>query len=330
MIQINKNNNKLFTDLAIRYSKEYLNHFETNVDTEINSVIRKNKNPNLDAFYRTFQNDWRNIITASTTDIIYFKSKKYRKFNSLFFIFKNNKWVKTPACEKLITILGYENVRDSQFMYEIVKDMGIKACPYCNAHPIHAYKVNKKSRLHTQLDHYYPKSIYPYLSVAFYNLIPICSYCNNRKGNEEFPVGFYHPYSNNVASKFEFKIENDVKKLIAGKDIRKDIKIGIKDITKYTDRKKNTKSFSFSEKMELKELYENYTEVAAEIFMKSKMYNITRKKELTKLLSSSLNKKVTETEMTSLILGSYIGEDEILKRPITKFMQDIAKDVGLL
>ncbi|TCL67476.1 hypothetical protein EV196_10232 [Mariniflexile fucanivorans] len=29
-----------------------------------------------------------------------------------------------------------------------------------------------------ELDHYYPKSLYPYFGVSFYNLIPSCQSCN--------------------------------------------------------------------------------------------------------------------------------------------------------
>lgn len=238
--------------------------------------------------------------------------------------------MKKKLSKKLVDALRYEDVRDSSFMFNILKQMGVKSCPYCNANPIHAFETNSKYRLQTELDHYYPKSTYPYLSVSFYNLIPICGYCNRRKSNEEFPNNFYHPYKNTVANRFKFIIKNDVKKLIAGKNIRHDIEIDIRDKTDYLDYKSKSIHFRFSEKMELLPLYINYSDVASEILMKSKVYNKTRKKELSKLFADSLKISISPSEINSLILGNFVEEKDILKRPITKFMQDIAKDVELL
>ena len=82
--------------------------------------------------------------------------------------------------------------------------------------------------------------------------------------------------------------------------------------------------------MEIEELYDNYTDVAAEIFEKSKIYNKTKKLELQKLFKQVFNKKINDQDMNVLILGNFVEEKDILKRPISKFMQDIAKDVGLL
>ena len=54
------------------------------------------------------------------------------------------------------------------------------------------------------------------------------------------------------------------------------------------------------------------------------------KLELQKLFKQVFNKKINDQDMNVLILGNFVEEKDILKRPISKFMQDIAKDVGLL
>jgi hypothetical protein len=47
------------------------------------------------------------------------------------------------------------------------------------------------------LDHFFPKSKYKYLAINFYNLIPICKWCNYLK-NESDPLyiknDIFHPY----------------------------------------------------------------------------------------------------------------------------------------
>lgn len=66
----------------------------------------------------------------------------------------------------------------------------ISICPYCNINWITSISVQERSGtknksddplLTAQLDHYFPKSLYPYLSLTLFNLVPSCSVCNQRK-----------------------------------------------------------------------------------------------------------------------------------------------------
>lgn len=68
------------------------------------------------------------------------------------------------------------------------------------------------------LDHFFPKEKYPYLALNFYNLIPICKWCNYKKLNED-PLKFindnewkkiFHPYFWWIYKEWnEIKIENE-------------------------------------------------------------------------------------------------------------------------
>lgn len=71
-------------------------------------------------------------------------------------------------------------------------------CPYCGKIPLIAptdYVENTERRTF-DLDHFYPKSPYKYLTFNFWNLIPICKICNNLKSKEDFSrhSEYYHPY----------------------------------------------------------------------------------------------------------------------------------------
>lgn len=60
------------------------------------------------------------------------------------------------------------------------KQIHIETCPYCNTVNIHyAPATINASSEKGELDHFYPKDIYPILGLSFYNLIPSCSICNN-------------------------------------------------------------------------------------------------------------------------------------------------------
>jgi len=56
---------------------------------------------------------------------------------------------------------------------------GFGVCPACLGELSEGANATK-----IQYDHYFPKSIYPMLSVHPYNLVPVCSSCNNSKGEK--------------------------------------------------------------------------------------------------------------------------------------------------
>lgn len=56
-------------------------------------------------------------------------------------------------------------------------------------------KKNKTKKTTAHLDHFYPKSDYPFLALSLYNFVPSCQICNSRlfKGNKDTLVSIY-PY----------------------------------------------------------------------------------------------------------------------------------------
>lgn len=82
------------------------------------------------------------------------------------------KWV-----NMLESAFDYDYV-SKNFAYEICGCYGVNFCPYCNDEPIHIIdSSSKKYRPH--LDHFLPKSRYPFLGVSLYNLIPAGTRCNS-------------------------------------------------------------------------------------------------------------------------------------------------------
>lgn len=83
--------------------------------------------------------------------------------------------------------------------YKLVENLGIKTCPYCNRSYI-SFVKNDEKKTRPQLDHFYPKAIYPFLACSFYNLIPSCSACNHMKSDDdsykdEKDGNLVHPYN---------------------------------------------------------------------------------------------------------------------------------------
>lgn len=78
--------------------------------------------------------------------------------------------------------------------------LGVLSCPYCNR-TYTISKLSKESSIRPQYDHFFLKSKYPYLSVALYNIIPCCPYCNTYKGTNNM----YERASKNKAIMFPYK-----------------------------------------------------------------------------------------------------------------------------
>ena len=82
---------------------------------------------------------------------------------------------------------------------------------------------------------------------------------------------------------------------------------------------------SLTDTFDIRGIYETQIDLVEEIILKARIYNDTYKatllKEFPKLFTkSSLSDRV--------LLGTYADEEDIHKRPMTKFIQDIAKSLS--
>lgn len=86
----------------------------------------------------------------------------------------------------------------------LIKATGLKTCPYCNCEHVDVVPLRKieNGKLVTknvkgQLDHFYCKSLYPYLAISRNNLVPCCSTCNgypNKLTQDALVIGLVSPY----------------------------------------------------------------------------------------------------------------------------------------
>lgn len=90
----------------------------------------------------------------------------------------------------------------------------LQVCPACDRP--RSTKVDNK--VYSDADHFFPKSIYPFLSVHYANLVPLCLDCNLRiKGNrdpidepnKEPLVNTFHPYTNPAISQVNVIVSRD-------------------------------------------------------------------------------------------------------------------------
>jgi hypothetical protein len=101
-------------------------------------------------------------------------------------------------------IFNYNKFRQGDFCKWMLRELNIHGatCPYCNWDDIEIVDITDASSIKTieraylDLDHFYFKSLYPFFSVSFFNLIPSCHKCNSSdKGQKPFTIATHmHPY----------------------------------------------------------------------------------------------------------------------------------------
>lgn len=307
---------------------------ETKLDGLINRVCRPFKGAELQ-YLRELRRHLSEIITAEPlqlsgyipffdeiipSDIL--TSKKKRKFR-----------------DKILEILDYTDLR-SNFYPKYFKDIGIKACVYCNSQLTvsvngvsHHYTKEKRKykpkvviKAKFQVDHFLPKSDYPFLSISLFNLYPVCGSCNNCKS--DIPVSF-ELYSNvplrTAQSSYKFGLTHgSVANYLLKKNID-EIEIIFNDPEKPS--KLLQAKGSLQDTFDIEGIYETQKDVVEELIIKAQIYNSSYKDTLIKsfpdlFTSASLANRV--------IIGNYCEPQEIHMRPMAKFVQDIAREIGLI
>lgn len=212
---------------------------------------------------------------------------------------------------------------------EIVEALGIKTCPYCNKNFIDIY-INKsgQKKLNGDMDHYLPKSKYPYLSICLYNLIPVCKSCNQEKGKNPSEKLHFHPYGDSGNFGYSFKTifdeENIDLNYIYG--LSNNFKIEL-DCTgnEYMENSK--------EIFHLEDKYKNSKEQAKSIIRSAYIYNSRYIRDMLKDYFINSNdescvKLGCEEEIAKLIFD--YEEEESINRPLGKLKYDLLKEFGVI
>lgn len=215
----------------------------------------------------------------------------------------------------IVSRMMYAEVRRWIFP-NYIRSIGVKSCVYCNAN----YAItDSEGRAYYDLDHWKPKSKYPYLCISFFNLQPCCRSCNMMKGDDdqhEF-MGLYEDRAGEPLDLFKFTIsDEDIANYIVDRDAPFNIHMDAID--------KNNKKMcdDMKEKLHLGSVYAEHKDIAEEILLKRIAYNESFKQSMKSLLGDN---NFTDLEIERFILGGYFDEEDTHKRPLTKLIQDIFK-----
>lgn len=216
--------------------------------------------------------------------------------------------------------------------HQLMSAMRISVCPYCNRQYITIYSEGEKGirketgRKHNNnpvkkttadLDHFYIKSQYPYLSLSIYNFIPSCQICNSRfKGTMDFYIHPHvYPYTEEFGDDVKFTMKLDTCLV--------DDKEKWEDMIELADQSGNEAVKNSISTFMLEQVYQSHMDYVQELRIKSNMYNKDMIDALDEDYGGLLGDK---RSILDLIFGQYLDRSQFHRRPLSKLTRDILEE----
>ncbi|WP_299547421.1 hypothetical protein [Seonamhaeicola sp.] len=284
-------------------------------ETNCNHCKKGNKRKGLDQEFRDLFSDEiiSDLICSKPSRLFNINQYLRRQYGS---ISGKNVADFDKFCKELIVESGYERwFINRKKNYWLAKLLNQHTCTYCNREYIFVFKNSSGGKgMVPQFDHWFAKTDYPLLALSFYNLIPSCATCNTIKSATPFNLNDHlHPYvDKKISSSYNFSylpINLSTNKII------------LKTVNTFDRKATNTiralnlsliyKGHSEKELQDLIDLRYKYTENYLNILL-DKTFNGLR---------------VSKEERFRLIFGIEIEEDKYHKRIMSKFKNDIIKEL---
>lgn len=199
--------------------------------------------------------------------------------------------------------------------HELVEELGIKTCPYCNRQFIYSFEANRQER--PELDHFYPKATYPMFCLSFYNLIPACHSCNHVKLEDEIGV---NPYRKALKSKF-MVVDTDGNKVSRSKMYKlteKEIRLKL-DGTNAEERRNVIV-------LGLEDVYSKHGNYVKELIDKSMAYDSHARRAL---VDSFQGAGYHPRQVYDFVWGRHLSDAEYEDRPLSKLTKDMLDLLGI-
>lgn len=228
---------------------------------------------------------------------------------------------KKAAEEKELTLENFDNYADGfkWGAYAYVMSLKVKVCPYCNRNYVTPlYSQNGKMR--ADLDHFFAKKMYPYLSISLFNLVPSCKYCNSSlKGQNEFTYrGNFHPLDKIRADdlyRMTYMPENAG--CFTGKE-NFDIDLEYNYADEMWEKMKGN-----NDTFKLREVYQYHKDIVSGLIKKRYVYNDGY---IDYLWKSYPNLFTSREEVITFLLSPY-DEIQMENVPLGKLMKDLIEEM---
>lgn len=250
----------------------------------------------------------KRLVTASPKELEVLRRFMLMRFPNIHLISNNL----NRMLYKIFVKDAYTLLNNHSFIAKLSTD----TCSYCNRNYI--YSLSKSSKIKPELDHFYPKSLYPYFGVSFYNLIPSCQTCNGLgvKGESD-------PFSKKMVSPYlmiedDYKFTFDLTKLDYLSPLNGKSSV---DVILSKQIEGNVEVFK------LDELYKLHNDHVLELIIKARVnYNDKYREYLNKYIGINFS----DAEIDRILIGNYTSLNELHKRPFSKLYRDIALELELI
>lgn len=208
--------------------------------------------------------------------------------------------------------------------YKFLMKLGIKVCPYCNRQYITPiYCDNGKVR--ADLDHFYPKYIYPYLAMSIYNLVPSCKFCNSSlKNGKEFNYdNNLNPYEYGFSNLYTFSYDIIEENGLVNEE---NLKIILKDNSQTEQEKRIVrKAQNNKDIFQIENIYNFHKNEVADLIKKKMIYT---DKNIEILLKQYKNLFESKEQVVEFIIGGYSNkEEEYSNKILSKLINDIRNEL---
>lgn len=248
--------------------------------------------------FDTYDKTWFNILKPQRLKLKF----KYQKTRKSF-------------CEHVVDALRYKWVREEVFL-DFGLQLGVKTCAYCNAQYATTVLESNHNFATYDLDHYYPKSRYPFLATSFYNLVPVCSHCNRAKSDKE-PT--FCLYTTDVRKLRPLMFRLEPRSVIDYMLTHCTDNLNILIEAKNPSEKRILDKFVGD--LGLDGLYKSHKDEAAELLWKAKIYNKAFRTQLKASFDRTV--KFEDCEIDHIIYGFDLRHGKVHQKPLSLLGQDI-------
>jgi len=265
-------------------------HIKDIITHDLDTILKKHE-AELDVL---FKKEYKNISKGVLSE---FKKKINEVFNYEYFSKKNG--------------------------YSFTDALGINVCPYCNRNYITTIGNDKSKFVRADIDHFLPKSKYPYLRLSFFNLVPSCVICNrNAKGKKQTSLSKnIHPYVEGFGEDAKFiNVPKTYKDLIGKGNPGIDLKFG-GNKSKNKRIKDNVRIFRLREQYSVHNNEINHLLALREAFTETYIDDLIKK-------YSKLN--LTKEQAYYYAFGLKYSKLEDETQPLSKLKRDILEHINMI
>lgn len=245
---------------------------------------------------------------------IAFKAKKPSP-NQVVLINKYN------VLKDLREVFNYDGAigRNKYRSYKLTAMANHNTCVYCNRQ--YTFTVERNGGKNDDdriarpaLDHWFPQSLFPLMSLSFYNLIPSCTVCNSSAKLDDIWMlsTHIHPYLTNLdVPKFKFRYKADLNSSWI---------IDFEDLT--TNEDNTIKSLC------LQDVYQMHSDLeVADLIELATKNNGSYLKQLYGTVLSLYADGVDKIKAYRLLLGTEMIRENYKNRPLSKLKRDIIAQI---